>query len=66
MTASWTLVQKEDTADSCLEALTLMQVPAGVRKEQELRDSPAFAAPLLVTQACKAPMYRTTLAFLKY
>lgn len=43
--ASWTLAQKEDTAGSCLEALTLTQVPAGVRKEQELGGS-TFAAPV--------------------
>lgn len=46
MTESWTFAQKEDAADSCLEASALTQVPAGVRKEQELGGSPAFAAPV--------------------
>lgn len=46
MTVRWTLAQNEDTADSCLKVLTLVQVPAGVRKEQERGGSPAFAAPV--------------------
>lgn len=46
LTASWTLPQKEDAADSCLEALMLTQVPGGLRKKEELGGSPTFASPV--------------------
>lgn len=54
LTVSRTLPQKEDAADSCLEALILTQVPGGVRKK-ELGGSSTFAASVAFTGCSRPP-----------
>lgn len=67
LTVSWTFPQKEDAADSCLEALILMQVPTGVRKKEELGGSPTFAAPVAFAGCSKLPCTaRTALVLLRF